>query len=121
MTYETKPESGIEKIPRRDDVIKVFEQYVTGFKVVYEQFDQYGPALLDVEVAGEEIHETIRYCYMRKGDFSGQPARSKTTIHVVFCANGVEIGGYNLTEYNYDTLRWEEQNKPPKSVVSKTI
>lgn len=112
MSYEISSEIAPEKIPNRDEVLAVFKRYVKDFKVVYDQFDQYGPVLLDIEVLTDVLGETIQYQYMRAGNFSGQPVRSETTIHKVYYKDGIPQTGYNLTRYNTDTREWEEQNKP---------
>ncbi|MEN9613797.1 MAG: hypothetical protein RLZZ347_104 [Candidatus Parcubacteria bacterium] len=114
MSYEAQSVLAVEKIPTREEVMRIFAGYVgdRASTIAYEQFDQYGPVLLDVEVAGSGPGESIQYQYMRKGEFSGQPTRSETTIHVVFYKDGIPGGGYNLARYNEETRNWEEQNKP---------
>lgn len=105
-------EMPIEKIPTREEVIQIFERYATDYRIVYEQFDQYGPVLLYIEVSGDKPGETVQYQYMRKGNFSGQPERSATTMHIVYYKDGVPTGGYNIACYIDETGQWEEQNKP---------
>jgi hypothetical protein len=49
---------------------------------------------------------------MRKGNFSGEPQRSATTIHILFYKDGVPTTGYNLLEYDDETREWKELNNP---------
>ncbi len=93
MNPQNTFEKGPEKIPTRDEVLETVHGLIgeRDSTIVFEDPDEQGPILLDVEIKGEKPGETIQYQYMRKGKFPGQPERSKTEILKTYYKDG-EVG-----------------------------
>ncbi len=104
-SFETKT----EKIPTKQEVLEVIEQYIEGAVFVKELSDEKGLYLLEVAVEGENPGEVIQYEYMRKGRHSNQNSTIVTGIDIVYYRDEVPYdGGGRIAEFDEGTGEWKK-------------
>lgn len=89
-----------ERIPSREEVKKLFEQFLSGaeYATRREMEDEKGLYLWEIVVSGED--GDTEYLYMRKGRYSEGGQASETAIHVTFFdEDGVPVGGHAAAKY----------------------
>ena len=66
---ENDIEKGPERIPTREEVLDIIRRFEANAKVSRELLDEKGLYLLEAQIEGPELGETVQYEYMRKGRF----------------------------------------------------
>ncbi len=102
-----KIENNMERIPGRDEILKVIGSYSEEFTVERELSDNQGIYLLEVKVKLPETGEVVEYGYMRKGIFPNHNESLETAVHIVFYEGGMPVGGHTLTVLNTETGEWK--------------
>ena len=100
-------EGGPEHIPTKEEVMAVIGRFAENPVFVRELSDEQGIYLLELKTEGEKPGETTRYVYVRKGSFSTGERSSGTVIYVAYYKDEVPLGGHDISNFDYDSGRWE--------------
>jgi hypothetical protein len=108
MSERPPPHTSVEKerehIPSREEVKKLFEQFLAGaeYSIRREMEDEKGLYLWEIVMSGED--GDTEYLYMRKGRYTVGGQASETAIHVAFFdEDGSPVGGHSVAKYQDDT------------------
>jgi hypothetical protein len=100
-------EKGPERIPTKEEVMKIISRFERNFVFVRELADEQGLYLLEVKVEGDKPGEITQYEYLRKGRYENHDEASETAIHKVDYENGEVVWGKKVALYNSETGEWE--------------
>ncbi len=95
----TEEEGGKESYPGREEVLKMFLEFVgeSEYEEVRQCEDEEGLYLWDIVVEGEDGN--TEYSYMRQGHYAEGEA-SETAIHVTYTdGEGIPVGGHSVAKY----------------------
>jgi len=86
-------EAGPEKIPTKEEVMKIVSVFAENTVFVRELADDKGLYLLEVKVESEKDGETVQYEYMRKGRHPNNNESSETSIYMMTYKDGMPQNG----------------------------
>ena len=103
---EGSTEKRTERILTKEEVLEAISRFAENTTFVMELSDGNGPYRIEVEAEGEGPDETIRYEYMRKGEFPDIHSSATTVLCAEYYTNGILTYAGTVAEYHEESGGW---------------
>ncbi|MEI6304632.1 MAG: hypothetical protein WCP09_01275 [Candidatus Taylorbacteria bacterium] len=101
-----KIENSQDRIPAKEEVLKIVGRFAENFTILSELSDEWGIYSLEAKASGLENNESVIYDYSRKGRYADGHQSGATVIYAVSYNGDIPTGGETVAEIDEKTGEW---------------